>query len=164
MLRVMNKKANTLGLSSTSFNDTSGLSPLNKTTPFELAYMTSHAAQYPTIRDFSTDRSATFYKRGETLAFKNTNAVVRDQRWPSVWLSKTGFTQEAGRCVTMMGRLDGKDITVVLMAGASSAARTLDIQKIQHWLDGKNFDAPNETSKSVKRKKVGAKKLKKSKT
>lgn len=136
MLGAMNKKARDLGLTSTFFEDTSGLNPNNRTTPLELAYMTSHAAQYALIREFSTDQEETFYKNGKPLAFHNTNAVVRDQKWPSLWLSKTGFTNEAGRCVTMMGRLAGKDITLVLMAGVSSAARTLDIQRIQHWLDG----------------------------
>lgn len=135
-LAAMNKKARTIGLSSTYFADTSGLSPNNLTTPLDLAYMTSHAAQYPLIREFTTDQQETFYKNGRALAFNNTNAVVRDQKWPALWLSKTGFTNEAGRCVTMMGRLADKDITLVLMAGVSSAARTLDIQRVQNWLDG----------------------------
>ena len=141
-LVAMNKKARELGLSSTYFEDTSGLNPNNRTTPLDLAYMTSHAAQYPLIREFTTDQQETFYKNGKNLAFNNTNAVVRDQKWPSLWLSKTGFTNEAGRCVTMMGRLAGKDITLVLMAGLSSAARTLDIQRVQHWLDAGQFQAP----------------------
>lgn len=141
-LVAMNKKARDLGLSSTYFEDTSGLNPNNRTTPLDLAYMTSHAAQYPLIREFTTDQQETFYKNGKNLAFNNTNAVVRDQKWPSLWLSKTGFTNEAGRCVTMMGRLAGKDITLVLMAGLSSAARTLDIQRVQHWLDAGQFQAP----------------------
>ena len=142
MTKIMNAKARSMGLTATFFEDTSGLSPNNRTTPLELAYMTSHAAQYALIREFSTDLGETFYKDGKTLVFKNTNAVVRDQKWPSLWLSKTGFTNEAGRCVTMMGRLAGKDITLVLMAGVSSAARTLDIQRVQHWLDGSEFQLP----------------------
>lgn len=147
MLTVMNKKARDLGLTSTIFEDTSGLNPNNRTTPLELAYMTSHAAQYALIREFSTDQEETFHKNGKALAFHNTNAVVRDQKWPSLWLSKTGFTNEAGRCVTMMGRLAGKDITLVLMAGVSSASRTLDIQRIQHWLDGTPLALPVATKK-----------------
>ena len=141
-LAAMNKKARGLGLSSTYFEDTSGLNPNNRTTPLDLAYMTSNAAQYPLIREFTTDQHETFYKSGKILSFNNTNAVVRDQRWPALFLSKTGFTNEAGRCVTMMGRLAGKDITLVLMAGVSSAARTLDIQRIQYWLDGAQFGEP----------------------
>lgn len=142
MKQAMNGKAHAMGLTSTFFEDTSGLSSKNRTTPLELAYMTSHAAQYPLIREFSTDLDETFHKNGRNLAFKNTNAVVRDQKWPSLWLSKTGFTNEAGRCVTMMGRLAGKDITLVLMAGVSSTARTLDIQRVQHWLDSSEFQLP----------------------
>jgi D-alanyl-D-alanine carboxypeptidase len=141
-LKAMNAKAKMLGLSSTYFEDTSGLSPNNRTTPMDLAYMTSQAAQYPLIREFTTDQQETFAKSGKMLAFNNTNAVVRSQKWPSLWLSKTGFTNEAGRCVTMMGRLAGKDITLVLMAGASSTARTLDIQRVQHWLDSSQFESP----------------------
>ena len=163
-LAAMNKKAVTLGLASTYFEDTSGLNPNNRTTPLDLAYMTSHAAQYPLIREFTTDQQETFHIGGKNLAFNNTNVVVRDQKWPSLWLSKTGFTNEAGRCVTMMGRLAGKDITLVLMAGVSSAARTLDIQRVQHWLDGSQFEAPvvAKTTRVVKTLLVKAKAPKKS--
>lgn len=152
MTQAMNKKARDLGLTSTVFEDTSGLNPNNRTTALELAYMTSHAAQYSLIREFSTDQDETFRKSGKNLAFNNTNAVVRDQKWPSLWLSKTGFTNEAGRCVTMMGRLAGKDITLVLMAGVSSVSRTLDIQRIQHWLDASQFQLPVVVKAKVKAK------------
>lgn len=166
MLAAMNKKARDVGLTATFFEDTSGLNANNRTTPLELAYMTSHAAQYALIREFSTDQEETFHKNGKSLSFHNTNAVVRDQKWPSLWLSKTGFTNEAGRCVTMMGRLAGKDITLVLMAGMSSAARTLDIQRIQHWLDGTPLALPvvakDKTTKSFLIKTKRAKKTTKS--
>lgn len=142
MTQAMNKKARSMGLTSTVFADSSGLSPDNQTTALELAYMSSQAVQYPLIREFSTDKEETFHKNGRALTFSNTNAVVRNEKWTSLWLSKTGFTNEAGRCVTMMGRLAGKDITLVLMAGVSSAARTLDVQRIQHWLDSEKYDAP----------------------
>ena len=46
MTQAMNKKAHGMGLTATVFDDSSGLSPNNRTTPLELAYMTSQAAQY----------------------------------------------------------------------------------------------------------------------
>ena len=135
----MNKKAKELKLQHTHFDDNSGLSPNNVSTPFELAYITSHAAQYPLIRQFSTDTDESFVNDGKTLHFKNTNEVVRNTKWPNLMLSKTGYTIEAGRCVTMMGTVNNHAVTMVLLAGRSSALRTKDAMAIQQWLRSINW-------------------------
>ena len=52
--------------------------------------------------------------------------------------------------MAMMGKLGERAITLVLMASHSSAERTRDIQKVQHWLDGSTYKLPTEpTPKKV---------------
>lgn len=161
IVQAMQRKANDLGLQRTYFQDASGLHPGNKTTPRELARIASFAAQYALIRDYSTRPEMVLSVEGKATVFKNTNAIVRDALWPNLWLSKTGFTNEAGRCLTMMGMLGGRAVTLVLMAGSSSTERTRDVQKIQHWLDAEHYVTPNEypspripSAKSVKNKRL----------
>ena len=146
ILRAMQKKAHSMGLTNTHFHDTSGLHPGNQTTPLELAHLTSFAAQYALIRDYSTRSEVVLPLNGKPTVFKNTTAIVRESTWPTLWLSKTGFTNEAGRCVAMMGKLGERAITLVLMASHSSAERTRDIQKVQHWLDGSTYKLPTEST------------------
>ena len=72
-------------------------------------------------------------QRGRPRVFHNTNRLVGRPGW-DILLSKTGFTQEAGRCVTMRLQAAGRHILVVLMGAMASSERWLDAHNIQRWL------------------------------
>ena len=95
------------------------------------------------------------------LADVNLNTLI-DYRYSRRHDAERG---EHGKGSDMFGAA-GKDITLVLMAGMSSAARTLDIQRIQHWLDGTPLALPvvakDKTTKSFLIKTKRAKKTTKS--
>jgi D-alanyl-D-alanine carboxypeptidase/D-alanyl-D-alanine endopeptidase (penicillin-binding protein 7) len=72
---------------------------------------------------------------GQPWAVRNTNGLVGRPGW-DVLASKTGFTNEAGRCLTMRLRAGGRTVSVVLIGALASSARALDALNIRRWLDG----------------------------
>ena len=96
------------------------------------------AHEYPVIREFSTKDRATikagFGKRFQSLAYGNTNGLVRSKYW-DIELSKTGYISEAGRCLVMQVRLASKDLIVVLLDSWGKQSRIGDANRIPKWLE-----------------------------
>jgi len=128
---TMNKKASQLELKSTTFVDSSGLNPRNKSKAHEVAIMTSHSGQYADLRFYSTSTSLAFKPQ---LGFNNTNTIVRQGHWPLILISKTGFIRESGRCVTMLAQIKNKQVVVTLLNAASIKRRTTDLEITYNWL------------------------------
>ena len=132
-IQKMNTKAKAMGLTHTTFVDASGLNPQNMSTPRDIALLTAYAAQSEPIRTYSTQ---TQYALSTRLSFRNTNRLVRDRLWSQLWISKTGFTNEAGRCVAMMGMWGTQPILLVLLDSHSTKARENDANTLQRWFAG----------------------------
>lgn len=129
---VMNKKAKTLGMNSTRFIESTGLHPGNVASARDLAILTNSASQYGLIRQFSTTPSYDFNLGYRALKSNNTNALVRNGGW-NINISKTGFINEAGRCVVMHTTLNNRPVAVVLLGASDSAARTNDAIRLMNW-------------------------------
>ena len=91
------------------------------------------AADYPQIVQATSQRSDVIKVNGRRRVFHNTNGLVGSAGW-DISVSKTGFTNEAGRCLTMQLQAAGRKILVVLMGAVAGAERTLDAHRIQRWL------------------------------
>jgi D-alanyl-D-alanine carboxypeptidase/D-alanyl-D-alanine endopeptidase (penicillin-binding protein 7) len=76
--------------------------------------------------------------------FHNTNGLVGAPGW-NILASKTGFTNEAGRCLTMRLEEAGRNILVVLMGAVQTSARTLDAMNIHRWLGQEKVTAVAST-------------------
>lgn len=129
---AMNKKAKTLGMNSTRFIESTGLHPGNVASARDLAILTNSASQYGLIRQFSTTPSYDFNLGYRALKSNNTNALVRNGGW-NINISKTGFINEAGRCVVMHTTLNNRPVAVVLLGASDSAARTNDAIRLMNW-------------------------------
>ena len=132
---AMNTKAAALGLSESRFEDPAGLSGGNVASARDLAKLVNAAHHYPQIRDFSTRDEATIYSGRRSLAFINTNALVRGHRW-NIGLSKTGYIEEAGKCLVMQARLGERPLLIVLLDSWGKYTRLGDAQRIKQWLEG----------------------------
>ena len=86
---------------------------------------------------------------GREWAVRNTNHLVGAPGW-NILLSKTGFTSEAGRCVTMRLQAAGRTVMVVLMGAAHSAQRARDALNIRRWLDGEPILAVERHARPIK--------------
>lgn len=129
---AMNLKAQKLGMSGALFEDPTGLSPANRASPEDLAKLVGGAQRYPLIKSFTTTTSDSVQVGKSMLTFKNSNPVVGRKGW-DVWLSKTGFITEAGRCVVVGLKTAGRNLAVVLMGAGSSSQREQDLVKIKSF-------------------------------
>ena len=133
---AMNAKALSLGMTHTSFHDSTGLSPQNVSTANELATMVGAAAEYPMIREFTTTPShfVEVQPTGRILGFNNSNRLVQSGSW-DIKLQKTGFINEAGRCLVMMAEIASKPMVIVLLDSVGKYTRLADANRVKYWLE-----------------------------
>lgn len=133
-LAAMNIKAQSLGMLDTHFEDPTGLTSNNVSTANDLAKMVSAAYRYPLIREFTTTGEATVDVGGRDMAYRNTNPLVRSSAW-EVGLSKTGYINEAGKCLVMQARVADKPVVIVLLDSAGKLTRVGDANRIKRWME-----------------------------
>ena len=131
-ISAMNAKARSLGMNSTHYMESTGLHPGNVASARDLGILVNTASQYGLIRQFSTTPSYDFNLGYRVLKSNNTNALVRNGGW-NINISKTGFINEAGRCVVMHTTLNNRPAVVVLLGADSSVARTNDATRLMNW-------------------------------
>ena len=135
-IAAMNAKAKALGMQDTQFVDPTGLYVANQSTTQDLARMLAAAYDYDVIRDYSTTRQFTVNFRGPKyrLGYGNTNPLNASSRW-DVELSKTGYLTEAGRCLVMVAKMDGKNVAVALLNSFGKRSPLGDAGRIRRWLE-----------------------------
>ena len=132
----MNTKAKALGLVGARFVDPSGLSSANVATAHDLARILEAAYGYPEIRDFTTRPDTTIVAGRRQIQFPNTNALVRNPRW-TIGLSKTGYIEEAGRCLVMQASLANRPVLIILLDSWGKYTRLGDANRIKQWLEAR---------------------------
>jgi len=133
---AMNTKAKDLGLSVARFEDPAGLSSGNVASAHDLARILEAAYQYPEIRDFSTRPETSILSGRHSIQFPNTNALVRNPRW-TIGLSKTGYIEEAGRCLVMQAMLANRPVLIILLDSWGKYTRLGDANRIKQWMEAR---------------------------
>lgn len=130
---AMNQKAQSLGMSDTHYVEPTGLSSRNQSSAKDLAALVKFAHEFPLLREFSTskDHQVTVGKR--QLAFHSTNGLVRSSSW-DIGLQKTGFINEAGRCLVMQAKLAGRKLILVFLDSTGKYSRIGDAERVRKWL------------------------------
>jgi D-alanyl-D-alanine endopeptidase (penicillin-binding protein 7) len=133
---AMNSKARELGMTETHFVDSSGLSPSNRSTARDLVKMAGAAARYPLIREFSAtaEYTVSFRSPDYLLGYGNTNVLAHGDKW-DIRLSKTGFINEAGRCLIMIAAVGERTVTMVLLDSFGTRSPVGDANRIKRWLE-----------------------------
>ncbi len=133
---AMNVKAQTLGLGDTHFYDPTGLTATNVSSARDLVKMVGAAHEYPLIREFTTTASREVPIGGRPQMFRNTNALVRNANssW-DIGLSKTGYINEAGRCLVMQAQVNHKPTIIVLLDSWGNMTRIGDANRIKRMLE-----------------------------
>lgn len=134
-LEAVRLKAAGLELHSTHVMEPTGLSPDNRSSASDLAEVLRAAAGYPAIVAATTQVRGLVMVKGKAYHALNTNRLVGSPGW-DILLSKTGYTNEAGRCLVMRLRTAGKTVLVVLLNASAGAGRTLDAMNVTRWLAG----------------------------
>ncbi|MCY9835196.1 D-alanyl-D-alanine endopeptidase [Aeromonas media] len=134
-IRAMNNKARQLGMRNSRFYDSTGLSTRNVSTARDLARLIAAAYRQPLIREFTqdTNKEMRFSTPAYSLMFNNTNPLVKNPDW-DVRLSKTGYTDEAGRCLLMRAKPDRQELAIVLLNSVGKRTPIGDANRIRKWL------------------------------
>ena len=132
---AMNAKARELGMRDSVFAGPAGLDPANVSSARDLVKMIRAAQEYSLIREATTTSFMTvrpFAGRGE-LRFGNTNRLVRRDSW-DIGLSKTGFINEAGRCLVMQAAIAEEPLYIVLLDSYGRLTPLGDSNRLRRWI------------------------------
>jgi D-alanyl-D-alanine endopeptidase (penicillin-binding protein 7) len=135
----MNRKAVQLGMADSRFADPAGLHVENVSTASDLVRMVRAAYQYPLIRQASTSTRLEvrpWPSRGP-LTYGNTNRLLKNQNW-HIALSKTGYLNEAGRCLVMQATIEGESVSIVLLNSFGKLTPFGDSNRLRKWMLASN--------------------------
>jgi len=134
-LQAMNAKARALGMGNTRFLDPTGLNSDNVSTARDLVKMVAAARDYKLIHKYTTTASHSVEDRkGRGLRFNNTNPLVRNASW-HIGVSKTGYINEAGRCLVMEAQINKRPVIIVLLDSWGKRTRIGDANRIKKWME-----------------------------
>ena len=138
-IAAMNAKARQLGMLNTTFRDPTGLNSQNVSTARDLVRMVAAARNYKLIHQFTTTASRSVEgQRGRELRFNNTNPLVKNASW-EIGLSKTGFINEAGRCLVMQAQIRQRPVIIVLLDSVGKSSRIGDANRVKKWIESANM-------------------------
>lgn len=131
----MNAKAHELGMKDTRFLDPTGLNSGNVSTAQDLVKMVLAAQNYEPIHKATTSSSHVVEPAGyRPLLYKNTNPLVRNASW-DIGVSKTGYINEAGRCLVMKVNIRQHPVVIVLLDSWGKSTRIGDAKRIKKWME-----------------------------
>ncbi|XOQ49414.1 MAG: D-alanyl-D-alanine carboxypeptidase DacB [Eubacteriales bacterium] len=123
-VKMMNQKAEQLGMSNTHFTNSTGLQDNDHyTTVKDLSLLLSHALQNETFREIFTSfrhSTAPTNKHPDGITFTSTlSQSLKDHTLPGgeILGGKTGYTDEAGLCLASLASVNGREY-ILVTAGA----------------------------------------------
>ncbi len=128
-VKMMNQKAKDLNLKDTNFITPHGLdSEEHYTTAFELALITDYALQNNKFAQIVNTKNYIVNINGTPKALSNTNELLGNLN--GVNGVKTGFTNEANRCLVTSVKRDSMNIITVVLGADTKKFRTSDSVKL----------------------------------
>ncbi len=134
-IEAMNAKATLLGMSNTRFADPAGLHVENQSTARDLMKMVNAAKDYELIHRASTTTRLEVrpWRDRGPLVYGNTNRLLKNKSW-DIELSKTGYLNEAGRCLVMLAKIEQEPITIVLLDSFGKLTPFGDSNRLRQWM------------------------------
>lgn len=138
---AMNAKAQELGMTETHYVDSSGLSSSNVASARDLARLAGVAYGEPLLRQFTTDPKYVVEDGRRAMQYANTNYLVASPDW-NIGLQKTGFINEAGKCLLMQAVISGRNVIMVFLDSKGRQSRTADAGRMRRWLEATPVATP----------------------
>lgn len=130
---LMNNKAKEIGLKDTNFVTPHGLdNPNHYTTAYELAYLTDYALKNETFAKIVKTQYTTININGNAREIKNTNELLLSNV-EGVYGVKTGFTNNAGRCLVTAVKRNNMDLIIVVLGADTRKDRAKDSLKLINY-------------------------------
>lgn len=140
----MNKRAKELGMSDTNFVNTNGLPVANHySSAYDIALMSKELYQYKKTQEWFNTWMTNITvglpgKKQTELGLTNTNRMIKI--YPGANGIKTGFTQEAGYCLSSSATRGELSLIAVIMGGSTSPIRFAEASKLLDY-GFANFDS-----------------------
>ena len=120
----MNATAQRLGMKDTSYIEPTGLLP-NTSTAWDLHLLNTAVSKYSIFRDAAmskTSNQEAQNKKGlwQRLVIRNTNAFAGEY---DIKVGKTGFTNPAGWCISMMIKHQGQEFDLIVLGSPTKKVR-----------------------------------------
>ncbi len=126
---LMNQKAEVLGLTNTHFVSPHGLdNSEHYTTAYELAKITDYALKNETIAKIVKTKTTIISINGNPMQINNTNELLGNVE--GVYGVKTGFTNNAGRCLVTSVKRGDMDVIIVVLGADTRKDRAKDTMKL----------------------------------
>lgn len=128
-----------MNLKNTTIVDSTGLLPGNQSSVNDLTDFLFTLRKYPLIQQLSSEKlHTTEYRKGKKtvkVILKNTNP----QMWTydNIVLTKTGFTNPAGRCLAMLVEKGGQLYSVISLGSKTVIQRSKNITELMNEIGGK---------------------------
>jgi len=132
---AMNAKATALGMTHSHFSDPAGLNTDNEASASDLSKMVAAARGYSLITQATTTTRQEVHpyaKRGP-LHYGNTNRLLKNKSW-DIALSKTGYINEAGRCLVMRANIEGEEVSIILLNSFGKLTPFGDSNRLRKWM------------------------------
>ena len=129
-VKMMNDRAKELGLQDTNFKNCHGLDDANHySSAYDMAIMAKELVKHEKIFEF-TSIYEDYLRKGTDRSFwlVNTNKLVRFYK--GVDGLKTGYTSEAGFCITATANINNMRIITVVMGEPDSETRNKDVSSV----------------------------------
>lgn len=123
---MMNSRARSLGMKNTFFDDPSGLSKNNVSSANDLAILVNKTYDHTEISNTSSSKYFKVEVKNKRkityMNIGNTNSHLLSL-FDSITLSKTGYTNPAGRCLAMVVEKHNKKYIIVILGERTSGDR-----------------------------------------
>ncbi|MGB5493151.1 MAG: serine hydrolase [Sedimenticolaceae bacterium] len=136
IIEAMNRKAEELGMRKSRFADPAGLSAENVASAHDLGRLVFAAMQYEEIRGATTRSRMDVrpWKKRGPLRYVNTNRLLRNSNW-DIQISKTGYINEAGRCLVMHTEFEETPTVLVLLNSFGKLTPFGDANRVRKWVE-----------------------------
>lgn len=131
-VRLMNERANALGMKNTHFENVTGLDDTvtgHLTSAYDIALMSRELLKHEKVTEYATVWMDTV-RNGE-FGLTNTNRLIRFYK--GITGLKTGYTSNAGFCVSASAKRDNLHLIAVVMGAESSQARNNAATKLLNY-------------------------------
>ena len=131
--KMMNEKAKEIGLENTNFVTPNGLdNPNHYTTATELAELTDFALDNEKFAEIVKTKYKTISINGNPREIKNTNELLLSDV-EGIYGVKTGFTNNAGRCLVTAVKRNDMDLIFVVLGADTREDRAKDSLKLINY-------------------------------
>lgn len=155
-VKLMNDRAQELGMKDTTFKNCSGLSaPGHVTTAYDISLMSRELLKHPAVLKYTGTYMETISEgRKSPIGLVNHNKLVRFFKGCDGL--KTGFTNEAKYCISTTAVRDGVRVLAVIMGSPTFKVRNRDASMLMNYGFSK-FESKKvvEKDKDIEKIKIG---------